>query len=118
MYVVYGIPNCNTVKKAIDWLKDHQIAFSFHDYKKQGITAAVLNNWADQVGWETLVNKRGTTWKLLSPEIQQSITTQKKAVSLLLEKTSAIKRPLIEKDGKVITLGFDTIEYATVFKTA
>lgn len=117
MYTVYGIPNCDTVKKALTWLEAHQISYTFHNYKKQGITATKLKNWSSQTGWEALVNRKGTTWRKLDPEVQASITSEKTAVQLLAEHTSAIKRPLIENaDGKVTVLGFDPIVYEKAFK--
>lgn len=115
-YIVYAIPNCNTVKKALDWLKAHKINYTFHDYKKQGITNKELTNWCKQIDWEALINKKGTTWKLLGPEVQASITNQKAAIGLMTEKTSVIRRPLIEKEGKIIALGFDEADYKKVFK--
>ena len=116
MKIIYAIPNCNTVKKALDWLKQHKIVFEFHDYKKLGITATQLNAWCKQVGWEALINKKGATWRLLSKEEQASITTQKAAVALMLEKTSIIRRPIIEENGKIIALGFDEAAYKEALK--
>ena len=110
-YIVYAIPNCNTVKKALDWLKANKINYTFHDYKKLGISSIQLNNWSKQVGWEALINKKGTTWKQLGPELQSTITNQKAAIALMTEKTSIIRRPLIEQDGKIIALGFDEADY-------
>ncbi|MCU0358085.1 MAG: ArsC family reductase [Cyclobacteriaceae bacterium] len=110
--IIYGIKNCNTVKSALDWLKRHSVEFEFHDYKSKGITEAKLKDWCRQVGWESLVNKRGTTWRQLDDNIKQKITSEKAAVALMQEKTSVIKRPLIEVNGKVILLGFDEKEYA------
>jgi Spx/MgsR family transcriptional regulator len=107
---VYGIPNCNTVKKALDWLNANKIAYEFHDYKKKGISTAKLKTWSTQIGWEKLVNKKAT-WNQLDEAIKACITNETAAVDLLAEKPSIIKRPLIEKDGKVITLGFDESEY-------
>lgn len=109
--IIYGIKNCNTVKSAIDWLKKHTVEFEFHDYKKSGITKAKLAEWSKQVGWESLVNKRGTTWRQLDEAVQKKITSEKAAIDLMLEKTSVIKRPLIENKGKVILLGFGEVEY-------
>lgn len=109
--IVYGIKNCNTVKSALDWLKKHKVEFEFHDYKKLGITKAKLAEWSKQVGWESLVNKRGTTWRQLDEAVQKKVTSEKAAIGLMMEKTSVIKRPLIENKGKVILLGFDEIEY-------
>ena len=116
MFKIYGIKNCNSMKKAFDALQAQGIAYEFHDYKKQGITSAQLTSWAKQVGWEALINKKGTTWKLLGPEVQATITNQKAAIALMAEKTSVIRRPLIEQNGKIIALGFDEAEYKKAFK--
>ena len=113
---VYAIPNCNTVKKALDWLKANKVSYEFHDYKKLGVNSSMLTNWCKQVGWEALVNKKGATWRLLPQATQASITTQKAAITLMTEKTSVIKRPLLEKDGKIIALGFDEAEYNKALK--
>ena len=108
---VYGIKNCNTVKSALDWLKKHKVEFEFHDYKAKGITEAKLKGWSKQVGWESLVNKRGTTWRQLDEKIQSKITNERAAIDLMMEKTSVIKRPLIERNEKVLLLGFDESAY-------
>jgi Spx/MgsR family transcriptional regulator len=108
---LYGIKNCNTVKSAVEWLNQHHVAFDFHDYKKAGITTAKLTEWCKQVGWESLVNKRGTTWRQLPEAVQAKVTNEKAAIALMLEKTSVIKRPLIEEKGKVILLGFEEESY-------
>ena len=99
--IVYGIKNCNTVKKAIDWLTKNKVVFEFHDYKNAGITAAKLSAWCQQVGWESLVNKRGTTWRQLEEADKNKVVNEKTAIALMLEKTNVIKRPLIEEKGKV-----------------
>lgn len=112
---LYGIKNCNTVKSAIDWLKKNNVEFEFHDYKKSGVTDSKLKEWSKQVGWESLVNKRGTTWRQLDEATQKKITNEKAAIDLMKEKTSVIKRPLIENGGKVITLGFDETEFKRTF---
>lgn len=112
---VYGIKNCNTVKKALEWLEKNKVAFEFHDYKTKGITEARLKDWAGQVGWENLLNRKGTTWRQLDESVREGITSQASAIALMKEKTSVIKRPLIEKDGKVIALGFDEAEYKRLF---
>lgn len=109
--IVYGIKNCNTVKTALDWLKKNKIDFEFHDYKSKGISDAKLKEWSKQVGWESLVNKRGTTWRQLDEATQAAVKNEKSAIALMKEKTSVIKRPLIEEDGKVVVLGFDEEEY-------
>ena len=113
--IVYGIKNCNTVKSALDWLKKHKVEFEFHDYKSKGITDAKLKAWSKQVGWESLVNKRGTTWRQLEEAVQKKVTNESAAIALMREKTSVIKRPLIERDGKVVALGFDEDVYGKVF---
>lgn len=110
---VYGIKNCNTVKSALAWLDKHQVTYEFHDYKKLGITDAKLKAWTAQVGWERLVNKRGTTWRQLDEATQAKVTNQAAAIALMKEKTSVIKRPLLEAGGKVVALGFDEQEYQT-----
>ena len=112
---VYGIKNCNTVKSALDWLKKNKVEFEFHDYKSKGITDAKLKGWSKQVGWESLVNKRGTTWRQLDESVQKKITSEAAAINLMKDKTSVINRPLIERDGKVIALGFDEEAYGKVF---
>ncbi len=117
MYTVYGIPNCDTVKKSINWLTEHKISFIFHNYKKLGITPQKLKKWSAQIGWESIVNKKGSTWRNLGEKIQATITNEKKAISLLTENTSAIKRPIIEKGDIIITLGFDEEVYTKVFNT-
>jgi Spx/MgsR family transcriptional regulator len=113
--IVYGIKNCNTVKSALDWLKKHKVEFEFHDYKSKGITDAKLKAWSKQVGWESLVNKRGTTWRQLDEAVQKKVTNESAAIALMREKSSVIKRPLIERDGKVVALGFDEDVYGKVF---
>src|SRR4051794_13783629 len=103
---VYGITNCNTVKKAIDWLRNNKGDFEFHDYKKKGISKEKLEEWAKQVSWENLVNKKGTTWRTLPPDLQEKITNKRAAIELMMEKPSIIKRPIIETSNKLI-VGFD-----------
>lgn len=114
MITLYGIPNCNTVKKALDWLKAHELAFTFHDFKKKGISLDKLEEWSAQVGWEALLNKRGTTWKQLAPEIQQAVQNKPAAFELILQKTSVTKRPVLESNGKII-LGFEEQTYQAFF---
>ncbi len=115
MHKLYGIPNCNTVKKAMDWLKKNEIEFEFHNYKKSAITEEKLKDWIRQIGWEKLVNKRGTTWKGLDEALQLSVTNEHSAIKLMTEKTSVIKRPLIETNDKVAVLGYDEKEYENAF---
>mgnify|MGYP000857318076 CR=1 FL=1 len=103
---VYGIPNCDTVKKALNFLKANNAAYTFHDFKKEGVSREQLEKWAKQLGWETLLNKRGTTWRKLSPEVQASVHTQADAIRLMQEHSSLIKRPVVEK-GNTLSAGFD-----------
>jgi Spx/MgsR family transcriptional regulator len=108
---VYGIKNCNTVKSALDWLKKKNVTYEFHDYKTKGVTPEKLKQWSKQVGWESLVNKKGTTWRQLDDATKEKVTNEAAAIALMQEKTSVIKRPLLEENGKVITLGFDEDSY-------
>jgi arsenate reductase len=107
---VYGITNCNTVKKAIDWLRNNKSDFEFHDYKKKRISKEKLEEWSQEIGWEKLVNKKGTTWRTLPPGQQEKITDKTAAIDLMMEKPSIIKRPVIET-GKKLIVGFDEEEY-------
>ena len=113
---VFGIKNCNTVKNALDWLNGHGIPYEFHDYKKKGITADALKAWSKQVGWEVLLNRKGLTWKQLPEAERARIKTEADAIQLMIDKTSIIKRPLLEKNGKVILLGFDEETYEKTLK--
>lgn len=115
MYTIYGIPNCNTVKKAIDWLKANNISFTFHDYKKQGITTEKLEQWSAQVGFVKLLNTRGTTWRGLDESTKESAATETGALQLMADKSSIIKRPVIEHDNTVVALGFDETAYQKAF---
>lgn len=109
---IYGIPNCNTVKKATDWLKENKQDFEFHDFKKKGITAEKLQEWFDAFGWEKVINKNGLTFKKLSKEEREEINNPKAAVTYLLANTSAIKRPIVEAN-KPVLIGFDEESYST-----
>ncbi len=93
MIIVYGIANCNTVKKSIQWLQQHNLLFEFHDYKKKGIEGEKLKEWCEHFGWESVLNKKGTTWSSLSEEQQSAIKDITSAIEYLIENTSAIKRP-------------------------
>jgi arsenate reductase len=114
MLKVYGIPNCDTVKKATVWLKNKGIAYEFHDYKKLGISEAKLEEWLTQVPYDKLINRAGTTFKKLTDEEKAKITDNASAISLMLEKTSVIKRPIVESD-KILAMGFKAEEYDEVF---
>lgn len=113
---LFGIPNCNTVKKARLWLVDHAIDIPFHDFRKQGVSEELLESWLKQVDWEQLVNRRGTTWRQLPDEAKAAVCDNASAITLMLEKPSIIKRPVLEKDGKV-TLGFEESVYQSLFES-
>ena len=111
---VYGITNCNTVKKALDWLKANHVDYEFHDFKKLGVTPEKLKEWNDKAGYERFLNKQGLTWKQLDPEVKESVKTSTDALQLLQQKTSMIKRPVIE-DGDFLYFGFDEGVYKSHF---
>lgn len=110
---IYGIKNCDTMKKARTWLDDHGVAYAFHDYKAEGIDKASLEQWAKEVGWEILLNRAGTTFRKL-PDAQRENMTEKKAIALMLEQPSMIKRPVLDVGGKLI-VGFKAEIYAKQF---
>ncbi|MFA9440682.1 ArsC family reductase [Uliginosibacterium sp. sgz301328] len=109
MVKVFGIKNCNTMKKAFDWLDAHGIPYDFHDYKKFGITQQHLAAWAAQIGWEPLLNTRGTTWRGLT-DAERTGVDEARAIELMSAKPSLIKRPVIEHDGRIL-VGFDEAAY-------
>jgi Spx/MgsR family transcriptional regulator len=111
---VYGITNCNTVKKALDWLKANHVAYEFQDFKKLGVTPQKLQEWNDKAGYEKFLNKQGLTWKQLDPAVKESVKTSDDALQLLQQKTSMIKRPVIE-DGSFLFFGFDEEVYKKHF---
>lgn len=111
---IYGIKNCSTMKKAFDWLSGNDIAFTFHDYRKNGIAAETLERWCASIGWQALVNTRGTTWRRLDPD-QQSINNAQDAINLMQGHPSLIRRPVIELDGGELLVGFDANRYGETF---
>jgi arsenate reductase len=102
---VYGIPNCDIIKKTLDWYMKKNIRVDFYDYKKLGIKKEKLTQWCTEVGWEILLNKKSTTWRSLSPEDQQKVTNEKMAIQLMMEYPTIIKRPVIEINNKIM-VGF------------
>ena len=112
---LYGIPNCNTVRKARDWFTQQDIAVEFHDFKKHGLDAATAQNWLNQTGWSKLVNRSGLTWRALPDERKQQILDNTTALALMLEKPSVIKRPVLERNGTLLHIGFDEVSYAHLF---
>ena len=112
MPTIYGIKNCDTMKKARAWLDDHGVKYDFHDYKTAGIERDRLERWSKKVGWETLLNRAGTTFKKL-PDSAKANLTEAKAVKLMLEQPSMIKRPVLER-GKTLLVGFSPEKYAAL----
>ncbi|WP_066811070.1 arsenate reductase [Sphingomonas asaccharolytica] len=104
MLTLYGIPNCDTVKKARTWLDGHGVAYAFHDYKKAGADEASLRRWTSALGWETVLNRAGTTFRAL-PDADKADLDQNKAIALMLAQPSMIKRPIVEGGG-VLVAGF------------
>ena len=113
----YGIRNCDTMKKALAWLDEHGVSYHFHDYKKSGIDSGRLHAWSKAIGWKTLINTRGTTWRKLTPE-QQAIDTQSAAVQLMQANPSLIRRPVLETAGGQLLVGFDPALYASLVTPA
>jgi arsenate reductase len=107
---VYGIKNCDTMKKAFAWLDANKIDYEFHDYKKAGAPPGKLKEWAERAGWEKLANTRGPTWRKI-PEAQRANLTAAKTIALLEANTSAIRRPIVEA-GAALLIGFDAGEFA------
>src|SRR6478735_6073546 len=104
MTTMYGIKNCDTIKKARTWLESHGVAYDFHDYKAEGVGRPVLEAWVKKLGWEMLLNRAGTTFRKL-PESDKEGLTEKKAIALMLAQPSMIKRPVLEAKGK-LCVGF------------
>lgn len=109
---LYGIPNCDTVKKARAWLAAREVAVTFHDFKKQGVPEARLAQWLPAVGWEKLVNRQGTTWRKLPPEQQAAVVDAASARALMLREPSVIKRPVVEWADGQVTVGFSDALFA------
>jgi arsenate reductase (glutaredoxin) len=105
----YGIPNCDTVKKARAWLEERRVDYVFHDYKKEGADPLKLSAWSDEIGWEALLNRRGTTFRALSDADKANID-RAKAIRLMEANPSLIKRPVVEHDGWLL-IGFDAAEW-------
>ena len=112
---LYGIANCTTVKKARDWLAQHDIAVEFHDFKKHGLNQATAQAWLKQNDWAKLINRSGLTWRGLSDDQKQLICDDASALKLMLGKSSVIKRPLLEQNGKLLHVGFDEAAYSKIF---
>lgn len=113
MITIYGIPNCDTIKKARKWLEANDVDYQFHDYRKDGLNAKQLKQWSKELGWENLLNRRGTTWRKLSESERESVN-EKSAISLMLKHPAMIKRPLLDA-GKIRVVGFSENEYTELF---
>ena len=113
MYTLYAIPNCDTVKKARFWLAEHGIDYTFHDYKKQGIDRQTIERWLTQKTWEELVNRAGMTWKQLPDDNKP--TNAEEAITLMIQKPSVIRRPLVEAADRIVALGFKAADYYETF---
>jgi len=111
MTILYGIPNCDTVKRARDWLATHGVAHEFHDFKKAGVPPDRLAAWVAAAGWERVLNRKGTTWRKLDATQQASVTDAASAQALMREQASVIKRPVVEWDDGRITVGFDADDW-------
>ncbi|MFT5224828.1 MAG: arsenate reductase [Polaribacter sp.] len=112
---IYGIANCDTIKKAKQWLTQRELAFEFHDYRKQGLDPALLRNWVNELGWEVLINKRGTTWRQLSDTVKNNVDNES-AIAIMLENPAIIKRPLLVK-GDERHVGFSDANYNHIFES-
>lgn len=115
MLTLYGIPNCDTVKKARTWLESNRVEYVFHDYKKAGVDAAALSRWVDAVGWELLLNRAGTTFRKLSDADKADIDRDK-AIALMVANPSVIKRPVVEGAGPLL-IGFKPDVWRAAFDT-
>jgi arsenate reductase len=104
---LYGIPNCDTVKKARTWLASESVDYAFHDFKKQGVPPDRLDHWLAEAGWQKLLNRQGTTWRKLDPAVQAAAADVAGARALMLEQPSVIKRPVVEWNARAVTVGFD-----------
>ena len=111
---LYGIPNCDTVKKARAWLSAHSLAHDFHDFKKLGVSAAWLQEVIEQTGWQALLNQRGTTWRKLEGAAKNAVIDQASAIAIMLVQPSLIKRPVLEVKGRY-HLGFSEPQYQAIF---
>lgn len=111
---IYGIPNCDTMKKARAWLKENDIEYEFHDYKKAGIDEDTLRDWISLAGWEILLNRRGTSWRKVPQKMKDSID-EFAAIKLMLENPSIIKRPVLRMANH-IEVGFNAEHYTKIFR--
>jgi Spx/MgsR family transcriptional regulator len=111
--ILYGISNCDTVKKAKNWLEANNLDYRFHDFRKQGLESEIVQDWLNQIPWDQLLNKRSTTWRNLDPEVQQSVNAET-VVQLLVSNPTLIKRPVLAVNG-IINIGFNADTYRGIF---
>ena len=111
--IVYGIPNCDTVKKARQWLTAQGVAHEFHDFKKLGVPPAQLSHWIEALGWEKLINRQGTTWRKLDATVQAGVQDTASASALVQEQPSLIKRPVVEWNDGSVSVGFQAENWST-----
>ena len=111
---LYGIPNCDSVKKARTWMAAQGHGFTFHDFKKQGLERAIAAAWLEQLAWDVLVNRKGSTWRNLPDERKAAVTDKASALELVLEMPSVIKRPVLDRGGEV-SVGFSEPQYQGYF---
>lgn len=112
MITLYGIPNCDSVKQARAWLSEHAVPYQFHDFKKQGVPPTLLDGWLHAVGWETLLNRKGTAWRKLDPATQATVVDAASARTLVLTHASLIKRPLVVWADGAVSVGFKPEAFA------
>lgn len=111
--ILYGISNCDTVKKAKSWLEKNQLDYSFHDFRKQGLEPEIIQDWLTLIAWDKLLNKRSTSWRNLEPEEQQSVNAEN-IIQLLVKNPTLIKRPVLKVNG-IINVGFNADTYQGIF---
>ncbi len=112
MIKIYGIPNCDTMKKAMKWLDKHKVTYEFHDYKKWGVPENELKQWVKNASWEVVLNKRSTTWKGLSDTMKKNLN-EYSSIRIMLDNPSSIKRPVLV-NNKTLIIGFKEDEYKTL----
>jgi arsenate reductase len=113
---IYGIRNCDTMRKARAWLDEHGVDFQFHDYKVSGVDRKLLETWCGELGWEALLNRKGSTFRKLADADKQGLV-ESKAIRLMMAQPSLIKRPVMDADGRLLA-GFDSEQYSKVFRTS
>jgi Spx/MgsR family transcriptional regulator len=116
MIHIYGIPNCDTVKKTLDWCKQQKLDYTFHDFKKEDLPQNKLKVWSKAIGLDILLNKKSTTWRGLTQDEQVAASTENGALALMKEKTSVIKRPVVEWMNGKFTAGFDETKFSSFLK--